>query len=185
MFLSSADNNFKTTSQISKLTEQVEMNNLQKQKVVLLIDYRKPISQKRFFVFDYKNKKILYEDFVGHASSSGNKIPIQNSNTPGSLKTSLGLYSVGKKYYGSYGESFKLHGLEKQNSNAYRRGIIIHTIRRPKILHFDENLSASWEISQENKEKYLYSNGCFVFYEESYSKIITFMKKGRKLIVFN
>lgn len=49
------------------------------------------------------------------------------SNTPNSYCSSKGKYKIGKKYMGNFGASYKLHGLEKTNSNAYSRFVVLHS----------------------------------------------------------
>jgi len=50
------------------------------------------------------------------------------SNEEESHKSSLGFYVTGKTYNGDAGFSLKLYGNERYyNSNAYKRGIVIHT----------------------------------------------------------
>jgi len=40
--------------------------------------------------------------------------------------TSLGKYRIGNSYYGKFGLAFKLYGLDKTNSNAFNRFIVLH-----------------------------------------------------------
>jgi hypothetical protein len=49
------------------------------------------------------------------------------SNTPNSYCSSKGRYKIGKKYNGSFGTSYKLHGLDKTNKNAYARFIVLRS----------------------------------------------------------
>ena len=170
---------------IEKLENKVIEYKLENKKIVLFVDYSISISKKRFFVYDTKKKKVLYSDYVGHAARSGKYRPVRTSNEPGSLKTSLGVYKVGRKYKGSFGESFKLKGLSETNSNAYKRYIIVHTIYRPNsFMFFGEDGEARMIGPEENKRRYLYSHGCFVFYQETYPDIQKYMKKGRVLVAF-
>ena len=169
-----------------KLDKKVHEHNLVSEETIMFIDYSLPITEKRFFVYNPKTKEILYSDYVGHAHKSGDKRPVKTSNKPGSLKTSLGLYKVGNEYDGQYGLSIRLRGLSKSNSNAFKRSIVVHTIIRPdSTLEFTAEGQARYIGPDKNKLSYLYSEGCFVFYQESYIKIIDLMKKGKYLIVFN
>lgn len=49
------------------------------------------------------------------------------SNTPNSYCSSKGKYKIGKKYTGNFGASYKLHGLDKTNSNAFARFVVLHS----------------------------------------------------------
>jgi hypothetical protein len=92
-----------------------------------LIDMSIPSGKNRFFVYDFLSGRIIYSGLVSHGSggvhySSEPKF----SNTPGSDCTSLGKYKVGEDYQGQYGKSYKLHGLDASNSNAYKRAVVLH-----------------------------------------------------------
>ena len=82
----------------------------------------------RFYVYDIKNKKILKNGLVAHGMGSeiAGSDSLKFSNTPNSYCTSLGKYRIGKSYYGSFGKSYKLHGLDATNSKAYERAIVLH-----------------------------------------------------------
>ena len=127
------------------------------------VDYRIPIHKERFFVYDLKEEKIIFSTFVGHAYKSGEYFPDDTSNTPDTKKTSIGLFRVGKQYYGNFGKSKRLHGLEKTNSNGYRRAIVAHSMSG--IMPSD-----------------LYSWGCFTFFEGDLEVVFNFMKKGSYLL---
>jgi len=51
---------------------------------------------------------------------------LQFSNVPNSLATSVDKYSIGKSYYGIFGKSYKLTGLDNSNSKAMERYIVLH-----------------------------------------------------------
>ena len=38
----------------------------------------------------------------------------------------LGKYSIGSHYKGKFGKAYKLYGLDKTNSNAFNRSIVLH-----------------------------------------------------------
>lgn len=48
------------------------------------------------------------------------------SNDPNSLMTSLGFYLVNESYYGKWGLSARLDGLQDTNSNARERAVVLH-----------------------------------------------------------
>lgn len=96
-------------------------------KLISIIDYSKPSNEKRFFIIDIENRKLLYQILVAHGKKSGYLNAITFSNKYGSHKSSLGFFRTGKSYFGIRGYSLKLEGLEKGiNDNAIQRGIIIH-----------------------------------------------------------
>lgn len=100
---------------------------LANKKLISIIDYSKPSNEKRFFIIDIENRKLLYQILVAHGKKSGYLNATKFSNKYGSHKSSLGFFRTGKSYFGIRGYSLKLEGLEKGiNDNAIQRGIIIH-----------------------------------------------------------
>ncbi len=152
-------------SKEQKINKSIKKYNtrLKGQKFISFVDYSIPISEKRFFVFDLKDKKIVFSTYVGHSGYSGERTPFDTSNVPNTRKTSLGLYKVGIQYYGRWGRSKKLHGLSKTNSNAYKRAIVAHSM-------------------QGDKPENLYSWGCFTFYEKDLKTVFSYMRKGTYLL---
>lgn len=84
----------------------------------------------RFFVWDFKNKKVLYEGLCCHGMGKGSTTttPVF-SNESGSYCTSLGKYKIGIRSYSQWGihVHYKMHGLESTNSNAYSRVVVLHS----------------------------------------------------------
>lgn len=98
-----------------------------KRPVLTLIDFSKPSTEKRLYVFDMNAKKLLFTSVVAHGKNSGDKYATSFSNKNGSHKSSLGFYLTGGTYQGSNGYSLILDGLEKGvNDQARRRAIVIH-----------------------------------------------------------
>ena len=92
--------------------------NLIKQKsksILTLIDFTKPSTEKRLFVFDMEQKKMLYSSVVSHGKNSGENYATSFSNEVGSYKSSLGFYLTGNTYQGKNGYSLLLDGLEKRH----------------------------------------------------------------------
>ena len=92
-----------------------------------LVDMSIPSGKKRFFVYDFLINRIVYSGLVAHGSGGIHySAEPKFSNNPESDCTSLGKYKVGELYHGQYGRSYKLYGLEKTNSNAYKRAVVLH-----------------------------------------------------------
>ena len=92
-----------------------------------VIDYSLPSTQKRFWLFDLKSKRVLVRDYVAHGKKTGEDQALFFSNTPESLQSSLGLFAVGERYVGKHGDSLRLLGMEPGiNDLAYDRAIVIH-----------------------------------------------------------
>lgn len=93
-----------------------------------LIDYSLPSNQKRLWIFDLKNKMLLYHDYVSHGIKSGISESHFFSNASKSKTSSLGVFETGKSYFGRDGLSLRLNGLEKHiNDNSAKRSIVIHS----------------------------------------------------------
>jgi hypothetical protein len=104
-----------------------ETGNLANEQIISIVDFSKPSSQKRLFVIDIKNYKVLFNTYVAHGMQSGKEIANQFSNKPSSNKSSLGFYETMGTYIGGNGYSLRLQGIERGiNDNANRRDIVIH-----------------------------------------------------------
>lgn len=95
--------------------------------LLTIIDYSIPSSERRLWVVDLRSGKVLYNTWVSHGKNSGNVMATSFSNSPGSLKSSIGVFQTKEPYMGGNGYSLRLRGLEQGiNDNAYRRDIVVH-----------------------------------------------------------
>jgi L,D-transpeptidase catalytic domain len=97
--------------------------------VCFLVNLSLPSGSNRFFIYDLQKDSIQKSGLVTHGSgraAADDGKPVF-SNTPNSLCSSLGKYKVGNSYYGQFGLAFKLFGLEKTNSKAFERAIVLHS----------------------------------------------------------
>lgn len=98
------------------------------EKYCFLIDMRIPSGKNRFFVYDLEGDSVLISGLVAHGKGSEKGTDaLTFSNTPNSLCTSLGKYKLGQSYNGSFGLSYKLFGLDKTNSKAFDRKVVLHS----------------------------------------------------------
>jgi hypothetical protein len=92
-----------------------------------IIDYSKPSTQPRMWVYDVRTHELLFHELVSHGRGSGKTMATSFSNAPESNMTSLGLFKTAEPYVGHNGYSLRLDGLEKgRNDNARARAIVIH-----------------------------------------------------------
>ncbi|TBR09445.1 MAG: murein L,D-transpeptidase catalytic domain family protein [Lysobacter sp.] len=92
-----------------------------------VIDYSMPSSRKRLWVFDLRNPRVLYTEYVAHGQGSGDNYARAFSNRDGSHQTSLGLFRTAEVYNGNNGYSLRMDGLEPGvNDNARSRAIVMH-----------------------------------------------------------
>lgn len=101
---------------------------LQDPTIVTIADYSQSSNNKRLYVIDLKNKKLLFNTYVAHGRNTGTEYARHFSNEEGSLKSSLGFYITANPITGSHtGFSLMIDGVEKGiNDHASKRAIIIH-----------------------------------------------------------
>lgn len=100
-----------------------------------LVDLSIHSGKDRFFVYDFKEGKIIEQNLVTHGACDAfeeNETKYQKakfSNRPDSHCSSAGKYKVGKRDYSSWGIKVKywLDGLEETNSNARDRVVVLHS----------------------------------------------------------
>lgn len=142
--------------------------------ILTIIDFDQPSYQKRMYVIDVKNIKILFNNLVAHGKNTGKEIAEFFSNTQESHKSSLGFYVTSNTYYGSKGFSMKLIGLERNiNNNALSRAIVMH---------------GAPYVSQSfiNAQGYIgRSHGCPAVPPELNTPIIEKIKNGSCLFIYN
>ena len=107
---------------------------VKKPKILGIIDMGLHSKYRRFYVIDVKTKKVLRQHHVAHGKNSdrnndGNLDSF--SNRVMSKQSAKGMCVTGNVY--TWGRRFptrnklKLHGLDKTNSNVFRRAIVIHS----------------------------------------------------------
>lgn len=95
--------------------------------VIAIADFSKSSREKRLYVIDMANKKLLLNTYVAHGRNSGDDYANRFSNKESSFQSSLGFYRTMETYQGKHGLSLRLEGLEKGiNDLAYRRAIVMH-----------------------------------------------------------
>jgi len=142
-------------------------------KLLSIIDYSKPSNEKRLFIIDVENRKLLYNTLVAHGKRSGYVNATKFSNKYGSHKSSLGFFRTGNSYYGKRGYSLQLEGLEKGiNDNARQRGIVIHGANyvSERIANGNGVIGRSW--------------GCPAVSKKLSKEIINLLKGGSLLYIY-
>ena len=95
--------------------------------ILSIVDFTRPSTEKRLYVIDIANEKVLFNTYVSHGRGSGKTMAEDFSNVPESYKSSLGFYETSGTYQGKNGYSMKLTGLEKGfNNKAEERAIVMH-----------------------------------------------------------
>lgn len=92
-----------------------------------ICDFSQSSKNKRLYVVDMKNEKLLINTYVAHGRNSGMEYATRFSNKATSRQSSLGFYITSSTYRGSHGLALVINGLEPGfNNNAARRRIVIH-----------------------------------------------------------
>jgi len=101
----------------------------------ILIDLGLHSGLKRFFIYDFKKKKVVKSFMVSHGCGNnvwGQTYTKENapvSNEPDSHCSSVGKYVVLKRGISQWGikVNYLLQGKDKTNSNAINRAIVLHS----------------------------------------------------------
>lgn len=123
-----SDNLVQMQAQIADVRKLLKENPKYNQEIAFLADMKIPSGKNRFFVYDLRKDSIIDRGLVAHGSGSETGVygKLKFSNVANSLATSLGKYAIGKSYNGQFGKAYKLYGLDKTNSNAFNRAIVLH-----------------------------------------------------------
>lgn len=95
--------------------------------VLSIVDFDQSSTEKRLWIIDLDKKELILNTWVAHGEFSGSDKASHFSNEIQSLKSSIGFYITGEKYYGKHGLSLRLDGMDEDfNSNARKRAIVVH-----------------------------------------------------------
>jgi hypothetical protein len=139
--------------------------------VVAIADFARPSHETRMHFVDMVGGRVS-SHLVAHGRGSD---PAhmgwlkQFSNSVGSYATSRGAYLTTGKYGGKYGTSMRLRGLDRDNSNAWDRAIVMH----PAWYAAPDMLSKYGKLGR--------SEGCFAMAPEDFSLVLDHLGSGRLL----
>jgi hypothetical protein len=141
--------------------------------ILTIIDYSLPSNEKRLWVFDLQDKKLLFNTYVSHGIKSGTLLSKSFSNKFNSKSSSIGVYKTDKTYYGRHGLSLQLDGLESGfNDNASSRSVVMH---------------GGWYVDENFIQKYGRAGrswGCPALPENLTSAIINTIKGDSLFVVY-
>lgn len=143
-----------------------------------LVDFSVHSGKDRFFVWNYKKNGVIYSSMCAHGieneKNRSTHSKIKFSNVEGSYCSSLGKYKVGARSYSNWGINvhYKLHGLEKTNSNAFKRVVVLHS---HSPIPDDEIYPSHLPLG--------YSQGCPVINDDVMKKVDELLKKQTKPVV--
>ncbi|WP_167851936.1 murein L,D-transpeptidase catalytic domain family protein [Hymenobacter elongatus] len=140
--------------------------------VLAVADMDLPSTERRLWVLDLAQGKVLHHSYVAHGRGSGQLLARRFSNRIKSACTALGFYRTADTYDGKHGLSRRLHGLDPgQNSNALDRYVVLH----------GADYAGQRYLSQHGQLGY--SRGCPALPPEQYRAIITAVGAGACLFV--
>ena len=139
--------------------------------IVGITDFSKPSSEPRFHLLDTRTGRVS-SHFVSHGRGSDpahSGFLARFSNEFGSNASSAGAYLTGDYYYGKYGRSMRLAGLERRNDNAHGRAIVVHSAwyAEPQVIEQHGKLGRS--------------EGCFALSYASLQEVLARLGPGHLL----
>jgi len=139
--------------------------------IMAIADYSQSSREQRFYLVNIASGLVTsYHVAHGRGSDPAHSGYLNYfSNEPGSLASSAGAYVTGDVYYGKYGRSLRLRGLDFSNSNAEWRAIVVHAARyaEPDMLDQFGKLGRS--------------EGCFTLSQLSLQYVLQQLGPGRLL----
>ncbi len=106
-----------------KLKKQGKLSNTN---YLTVIDFSKPSNEKRLFIIRTNDFSVVHQTYCAHGKNTGELYARSFSNTEGSYQSSPGFYITENSYKGKYDHAMRLEGIEKCNSNAKKRAIVMH-----------------------------------------------------------
>lgn len=98
--------------------------------ILAVVDFSRHGRNRRMFIMDIQKGEVLINTYTSHAyatDSDRDGYADTFSNVSGSEKTSVGFMSSDVTYYGNYGYSMRMRGLDpKLNSNVLARAVVVH-----------------------------------------------------------
>lgn len=146
-------------------------NRVRYQDVIGIVDFRRASRDPRFYLAEMASGMVT-EYHVAHGRGSD---PLHSgylerfSNEIGSEATSRGSFVTGDVYYGKYGRSLRLTGLDRDNYNADARAIVVHAARYAE----PEQITAFGKLGR--------SEGCFALSQLSLQYVLLKLGPGRLL----
>ncbi|WP_417580588.1 murein L,D-transpeptidase catalytic domain family protein [Nitrincola sp.] len=148
-------------------------NGLEGAERLAVIDFSLPSSEKRLWIFDLNEQRLLLEDLVAHGNRSGDNFATDFSNTVGSHQSSLGLFRTQESYVGRHGYSLRMDGLEPGvNDKARERAIVIHAA---------DYVDPSWVDRQGRIGR---SQGCPAVRQDVVELVVDNLKGGQLLFTY-
>jgi L,D-transpeptidase catalytic domain len=152
----------------------LEKKLISRENYLTICDFSQSSKQKRLYIIDVANSKLITNTYVAHGKNSGGEYATQFSNIPESLQSSLGFYVTAQTYIGEHGLSLRINGVDPgYNDKALMRSIVIHG-----AAYVDAGRAKAGMMMGR-------SFGCPAVPEKESSKIITTIKNGTCLFIYH
>ena len=149
-------------------------NKIKNSDYLSICDFSQSSRNKRLYVIDLKNEKLLVNTYVAHGRNSGKEYANHFSNKPTSRQSSLGFYITSSTYKGKHGLALVINGQEPGiNDKAARRRIVIHGSKYvgSNYLQFSQFMGRSF--------------GCPAVPQKECVTIINFIKNGTCFFIYH
>jgi len=166
-------------SQYFQKAKQYCKNNNLNQSKFILIDLGLHSGLKRFFIYDFQQKKIIKSYIVSHGcgdhewGKTSSKENALISNEFDSHSSSIGKYVISDRGVSQWGikVNYLLRGKEKTNSNAVKRAIVLHSWEAvPNDEVYPEGTPEGW--------------GCPAVSNESMTEIDKILKQNKNVLMW-
>jgi hypothetical protein len=98
------------------------------EELCILINMHISSGKNRLLVYHFQTDSIALASLVAHGRCNERWLEGRKyGNEIGCGCSSLGKYKIGNAYNGKFGLAYKLHGLDKTNSNAFNRFVVLHS----------------------------------------------------------
>jgi L,D-transpeptidase catalytic domain len=155
----------------AKAALEIHKDRVRNRDLIAIADFSKASRDPRFHIVDLRSgQSTALLVAHGKGSDPSHSGWVQHfSNQHGSEATSAGSYLVGETYFGQYGESRRLIGLDAENDQAESRAIVIHP---------------AWYVNQSliaEQGKIGRSQGCFAFAQGDIGQVLERVAPGSLL----
>ena len=150
-----------------------KQNEIKVERYLTIIDFSKPSSEERLFIFDVCKQKLAYKSIVSHGQKSGGLYATDFSNNNNSHQSSIGFYLTTSTYQSNkYKLALRLAGKEYSNSRATSRGVVMHGADY-----------ATYEFLEKNGALGR-SYGCPAMPFENFEQVVKWIKNGSCMYIY-
>lgn len=147
---------------------------LKQEGILTIVDFTQHSSEERMYIIDVNTFEIIKKSLCSHGKNTGMAMATKFSNTNGSLQSSLGFFLTAETYTGKFDYAMRLDGLEKANSRARERGIVVHGANY-----------ATPDFLERNGGVLGRSYGCPALPKEDATSIINEIKEGTCFFIYS